>query len=233
MKLLVWLCALAAGSAAALGVAAFEDGRADDAARHFADAASDNPSASLCMNLALAELHAGRPDAAEAAAERAALAGGRAWFSARDFLLGAAAWKRSFVLETRADLPGAGKDPFAGALAATHEALAAWRSACSSKSDWPAARRNVERALFRIEALRARQEERAREARTRPVTEQPLPPPPPAAATAPGPEPVPPADPGRLDKQALDALLAELAAREREKRRVRVAERATRSGEDW
>lgn len=233
MKLLVWLLALAAGSAATLGVAAFEEGRADEAARNFAEAVNaGNTSPALFMNLAIAELHAGRLDAAEAAAERAALAGGLGWYGERDFVRGAAAWKRSFMLETRADLPGAGKDPFAAAIAATREALDAWRAACISRADWPAARRNVERALFRLDVLIARQEERSREGRAQPVTELPPPPPPPAAAGG-GPDPVAPEDPGRLSKEALDALLLQLKARDVEKRRVRVAERATRAGDDW
>jgi tetratricopeptide (TPR) repeat protein len=234
MRHLIWLGALLLGSATSAGVTAFEDGRADEAATQFSRAVLESePSAALLMNLALAELHAGHPEAAEASAERAALAGGPAWYGERDFLLGAAAWQRSMRLETRADLPGAGPDPFQAAIAAAELARESWKRACMSRADWPEARRNLERAILRVRALKKRQEDRENAPTSQRVVQVTAPPPPPPPTTGPAPVATPPSDPGRLDEAAIAALRARLQAAALEKRRVRMATRATSATEDW
>lgn len=244
MKLPIWLWILFCGGSVAAGVAAWREERFDDAARAFALAeaeAGDEAPASLLMNRALAALKAGRADEAESAAERAAARGGPAYFGARDFVAGCAAYQRSVILETRADLPNAGPRLFDGAIAFAEAARDAWAAAAARRTDWPEARRNVERALLKIEALKERRADAERNRESRPAPEDPPPPPPapepePEKPPAPKIEPEDTPDDGVLDAAALRRLQERIAAREAEKRKLRREERGrgrTAVERDW
>jgi hypothetical protein len=241
-KLPTWLLVLLCGGPTAAGIAAWREGRFADAAAAFAAAeseAGDDAPAALLLNRAYVALKLGRPDEAEAAAERAAARGGPSYYGVRDFVLGSAAYQRATILETRADLPNAGPRPFDGAIAFAEAARDAWARAAATRADWPAARRNVERAILKIEALRERRDDAERNRESRPAPEDlppPPPPPPPPESSTPTPPPPVADDPGALDAAELKRLLERLAAREREKREVRREDRAKNrvAGErDW
>lgn len=70
------------------------------------------------------------------------------------FLKGNAAYAASVALEKEA----AAGDPeaFKAAVMRAEDALAYWQRAATTRADWPPARRNVERALLRVAALRER-----------------------------------------------------------------------------
>ncbi len=233
MKLPIWIWLLFCGGSVATGIAAWREERFGDAARAFAAAeaeAGDDAPAALLMNRAYAALKAGRPDEAESAAERAAARGGPAYYGARDFTAGNAAYQRSVILETRADLPNAGPRPFDGAIAYAEAARDAWAAAAARRVDWPEARRNVERALLKIEALKERRADAERNRESRPAPEDSAPPfkpePPPDEPPAPKVEPEDPPDEGALDAAAMRRLQERIAARETEKRTIRREERS-------
>jgi len=180
---------------------------------------------------ALAHLREGELRAAEAEAERAAADG---LVAHSDFLRGNVAFGQATLAEKQARAPGA--EPFAidVAIAYARKARRLWEHAATTRPDWPAARRNVERALLKIdelEKLRRRGDPRR----------QPQPRP------RPGPTPRPEktdeveaAD----ERPVLDALgpeevrrlLDRLAEKEKEKRDLRRSRRAERSAaveRDW
>jgi hypothetical protein len=164
---------------------------------------------------ALAALRAGDEDAAEAAAAR--VGGG---FGA--FVRGNVAFSRSEAAEALApDL----------AIAQAEDAVASWRFAAASRPDWPAARRNVERGLLRLERLREKR------------TGKPAPPPEPEAPE-PVPEPPPPEAPeetaeleeGELAPRDVLRLLEVVTEKERQKLALRRELRHARAAEvekDW
>lgn len=103
---------------------------------------------------AVAKVQMGDLAGAEAAAERAAELGDTRYGPIRAFLRGNASFARSMALNDEVNRPDADPRARAGALAFAEDALAYWRAAAASRSDWPGARRNVERALLRIDMLR-------------------------------------------------------------------------------
>ncbi|MFM8981002.1 MAG: VWA domain-containing protein, partial [Planctomycetia bacterium] len=117
-------------------------------------AAGAAASPALHVNLGLCALRVGQPERARAAFAAAEAAGGPAYARYGAFLRGHLAFEASRDLEARAAQPGADPALFEGALMRAEDALAAWRLAARSVSDWPEARRNMERALLRLEALR-------------------------------------------------------------------------------
>ncbi len=68
------------------------------------------------------------------------------------FLKGNAAYEASLKLERAAE--AGDREAFKAAVMRAEDALAYWQRAAATRADWPAARRNVERALLRVEALR-------------------------------------------------------------------------------
>lgn len=128
------------------------------------------------------------------------------------------AWSEESAAE--AARPGGDRTARERAIADAEDALLAWRVAATGADDWPAARRNVERALLRLEEL----SEVRRDRKPRP----PRPPPPRRPVADPTP-PVPPAGTVAEDLLSADqtALLFErLAEKDAEKRQVRRAAQA-------
>lgn len=251
------LLVLAAGcSRTRDGVDAWNDGRFEDAHRAFAEAAEsagDGATAALHWDHALAALRIGRLTEAETAADAAAEKGGGEFAALRDFLRGNAAFARSDVAAAQAG--SAEAEPFALDVAIAHAETArrSWIAAAASRRDWPEARRNVERANLRLEALRKRKSE-TEASRKKPGAPEPRPvpiPPPPdrrKPPDAPGDETAPdrPKEPGtdapteaqtvELTPEAVARLFEVLEAREREKAAIRRSRRAARGGEverDW
>ena len=152
---------LVAGGDFAAGVAAYEAGRHAEALEAFARAereAGDHPSPELLFDKALAALGAGELRTAEDAAGRAAALGGAEFAALRDFMAGNAAFLRSVEAERETLKPLPPPSAFDVALAEAEAAQSAWQRAALSRPDWPAARRNVERALLRAEQLRQRKQ---------------------------------------------------------------------------
>jgi len=130
------------------------------------------PAAGRLYDQALAALEAGEPRSAEVAAEELAAWGGAEHGPLADFLLGNCAWARCERAARLAGRPDAGPDAFLPALRAAEDARDAWLRAARARADWPAARRNVERALRRLELLRD-QHRSARERALRRGVERP------------------------------------------------------------
>jgi hypothetical protein len=224
------------------GVDAYRDGRYDEA---FAELSrvrqerGDGASPELHYDVALAALRVSDWTAAETAAKLAGDVDG-AFDGLRDFVLGTAAFGRCELAEVQAGAPEA--EPFAYDLAIGYAKTArgAWQDAATSRTDWPAARRNVDRATLEIAALERKKSAAQRQAkkagskpRLRPV---------PTAKDPPKPKP----DKDRADDAAaLDtelppeqvlAVLETLARREQEKRKVRRTKRREQPPEveqDW
>jgi hypothetical protein len=240
MKWPAFLLALLVGAEFAAAVRAFREQRFADAAAQFGAlerAEGNAASPELLYDLAVSALAAGDATAAEIAAEKAAARGGPDWYGRRDFVLGAAAYQRCIVAETRADLPGAGPRPFDRAIAYAEFARDAWIRAAASQDDWPAARRNVERAILKIDALNLRREDAAKEAESKPVEIEEPPPPEPEEPEKPAPKPPeePPAEKD-LTAEELRKLVDRLAQRESEKTKVRLQRRdelRSRTERDW
>jgi len=171
-------------------------------------------------------------DGAEAAAQRAVQTGGARFEGFHYFVRGSAAYALSLEMETEAERG----DPEAEKMAyqAAEDALAYWQMAAASRPDWPAARRNVERGLLRMEALRERKQDGEK-----PPEDEPPPDPGPTDTPEDG-EP-PEASTAKIETADLPAgkvgtLLEVLIERERRKRDLRRAQRRARGVEverDW
>ena len=164
----------------------------------------------------------------------------------RTFLRGNASFALSEAAEARAEAPGGDVRDHEASLAHAEDALAAWRTAAVSRSYWPAARRNVERALLRLERLRT---ESARKDRTPKPPEpggddppdappDPKVPPPPPRVPADAPSDDRPSDVESGDLAAAEVLrvFETLAEKERAKqalRRTRVMAPTTGVEKDW
>ncbi|MHC4548754.1 MAG: hypothetical protein ACYTEZ_08240 [Planctomycetota bacterium] len=224
----------------ASGVDAYREGRFRDAHAAFRKAeesAGNGASAALSFNRALAALRAGDLSDAEAAAQRAAARGGPEMAARCDFLRGNAAFARCRLAERQASTAAA--EPFAWDVAIIYarKARDAWQRAAMSRPDWPAARRNVERALLKIEELKRKKAEQDQRP-PRPPGPQPPPPPQPPEARGKEDEPAP-ADEPQLEELAPEQvlrLLDRLAQKEQEKRALRRSHRKARMAEverDW
>jgi hypothetical protein len=188
---------------------------------------------------ALAALQRGDLKAALAAAERAASAGGERWKPVLDFVRGSASFARSRAVEPPAAATQAETAALEQALVLAEDALAFWRRAAMSREDWPAARRNVERALLRIEALKARLPARSASGSPTPVIL-------PGGGDAPGPDGEEP--PGADEETTVETVTTDLApdalarlpellrqkdAEKRAARRARWAAPARTTERDW
>lgn len=151
----------------------------------------------------------------------------------RTFLRGNEAFAASVALEAEGRRQGGDPEALKAAVMRAEDALAHWQAAARTRLDWPQARRNVERALLRLDRLREKRGGRRK----------PPPPPPPPEPPAPEDaedEPRPAVRPRLLSAElpgsrVLD-LLERLEAREREKRAVRQAWRRARGDDveqDW
>jgi hypothetical protein len=194
--------------------------------------AGEGASAELLYDKALAALRVGDRMAATAAAKAAAARGGPEIQALADFVRGNAAFALSEAAEEEANRPGGDPTAHERAVASTEDALAAWKRAAATRSDWPEARRNVERALLRLARLRER----------RSAADQPRPPPPqppPPTPEAP-PEPETPREveleTAELSPQEVLRLFELLVRKEQEKLEMRRAGRRARAGDverDW
>jgi Ca-activated chloride channel family protein len=154
------------------------------------------------VNVALCALRLGDLERAARAAREAEARGGAGFAPWGAFVRGHVAFARSLEAESASQRPDGDRVLLERALTLAEDALAAWRLAASTPragggADWPEARRNVERALLRLEALREKQRTGAGARRT-PVVIQPPPgagepasQPPPPQPPAPTPEPRP------------------------------------------
>ena len=217
----------------------YEEGRYAESLAAFDEAvaaAGDEASAHLLYDQALAAVRVGQYREAEAAARRALDApGGDELVPLCDFVLGNAAYLRSLAAEAEANRPGGEPTAHEWAIASAVDALAAWRRAATSRDDWPEARRNVERALLRIERLREQKAGGTRRIDI-PVDRPP---------EAPAPRPDPPAEEpderpametADLSSEEVAGLFELLRTKEREKVEGRRADRAKRGGgveKDW
>ncbi|MBW2415610.1 MAG: hypothetical protein JRG76_13985 [Deltaproteobacteria bacterium] len=214
------------------GGRAYREGRFRDAHEAFRSAGDDAPAARL-FNRALAALRAGDLTEAETAAEAAAARGTPEIAALGDFLRGNAAFERCLMAERQASTAAA--EPFAFDVALTYarKARGLWQLAAMSRSDWPEARRNVERALLKADELKRkkadREEQQRRKTDPRP---KPRPPPAPDAVQDPAVEP----QLEELDPDEVLRLLDKLAEKEKEKRALRRLHRKARMAEverDW
>jgi len=172
------------------GRKAWDAGRADDALAAWnaaATAAGDDASPELRYDRALAALRTGDLTLAASAADAAARRGGDAFAPRCDDVRGHVAFARSEAMELEAAKPGAPPTTLDKALALAEDALAAWRSAATAPDAGARIRRNVERALLRLERLRERRAEAQR--RLAPPAPTPPPPTPPTSPTPSAPDP--------------------------------------------
>jgi hypothetical protein len=242
MKLLVVIPLLVAGDSLADGVAAFRAGRFEEARAAFETAAartSDAATAGLLRyDEALAALRAGDLDAAEAAARAATTRGGDGLRGACDLLLGNVAFERARAAEADARAPGAPSYAFDRAIALCDAARQSWQRAALTREDWPAARRNVERAVAKLAELErerasAQQQEQQGGEGGRP------PPPRPLDVPQPAPPVTKPADVAaehELAPDEVERLFEKLDEQERKKRLLRAARReatAPTGERDW
>jgi hypothetical protein len=254
---------LGAGDDFAAAVRAYRDGRFRDALHAFVEAErSAGPDAppELLYDQALAALRAGELGLAESAAERAAARGGAEFLALRDFVLGSAAFARAEKAELEASRPEAEPFAFNPAITQAEAARIAWQRAAMSKPDWPEARRNVERALLKVEELKrkkaAAEQERQKQKGANPPSNPSRPdarpepqPETPAPREAPAPDEqtqdqrqqVKPTDrpepaPDETSPEPVARLLEKLREKEREKLALRRGQRKARNArveKDW
>ncbi len=218
------------------GVAYYQGGQFKAAHAAFVsecEAAGEDAGAELKFNRALAAMRIEDLSDAEGSARQAAAADPE--FRERaDFLLGNVAFARCVMATRQAATVEA--EPFAFEIAIRYgeKARDLWTRAAMSRSDWPGARRNVERVRLLLDSLRGRKADAERRKAPR---SEPTPKPLPNPGSA-GPEPEPPPD-GRIDELSpgeVRALFERLAKKEREKRTVREAHRRQRMAgveRDW
>lgn len=139
------------------GVRHFEAGRFPEAYAAFAAAtaeAGDDASEALLYNHALAALRAAEWLEAEIAIEKATVRGGERFESTRDFVSANIAFAQCERAEILAARPEAGPIALDAAIAHADRARRLWQQAAVTRDDWPEARRNVERALRKLDVLR-------------------------------------------------------------------------------
>lgn len=226
------------------GMRAYREGRFEEAARAFAaaeQALGEAAGPELVFDRALAAWRAGSFAEAESAAEMAAIRGGASFAARRDFLLGLAAFGRALRARAEAELPGADPSAWQRAMRACREAVAHWARATVRRGEWPAARRNAERALRELERLRRLAERAAERRLSRPRAQEVETRRPVGADAGTRRRPLdrearPEQEPGAVSEEEIVRLLARLAEREREKRRLRAElRRAASAGveKDW
>jgi hypothetical protein len=179
--LLTILCAaFAAGDGFDDGLRLYKEGKFKESLAAFDKAVQEagaDAAPELYYNQALAALAAGDPVAAAAAAERAAAREPARFARRRDFVHGNAAFTRCEGVEKEIAagpvMPQGPQGPsspivqsmtpnpeaFDAAIQLAEQARDAWIDASKGAEDWPAARRNVERALVKIDELRKKKEE--------------------------------------------------------------------------
>lgn len=243
MRRCALLLLLVAGCGKDAGLEAYDAGRFEDALAAFRaaeDSAGDDATAAAAYNRALAGLRAGELRDAAAAAARAAESAGDDLAPRVDFLRGNVAFAQCELAARQAEAAGA--EPFAFDIALGHveRAIRAWEQAAMSRTDWPAARRNVERARRKQAELRrkkAEAEDKRRSESDRQPKPKPKPkPPPPKPDQAPEQDEADGPQLEELSPAEVARLLAKLAEKEREKlalRRQHRKEKMTGVERDW
>ncbi|MAB90497.1 MAG: hypothetical protein CMJ90_13705 [Planctomycetes bacterium] len=179
MRILLCMLLLMPGDPFADAMRAYEEGRFSDAVKLFLAAESElgeGAPAELLHDLALAALRAGDLRLAESSAEKAVVRGGPRFVPQRHFILGNVAFKRCLQAEILAGRVEAGPVALDAAILHAETAAESWRRAAVTRSDWPAARRNVERALLKLETLRKTRDERRKKQGKKPKNQPPKPP---------------------------------------------------------
>lgn len=201
--------------------AAFEVLR--DAAQSQGDAASPR----LLFELSCAALEAGALREAEIAAEKLVVRGGAGYTRTRDFLRGNAAFRRCEQAEALALRPESGPEALALAVGYARTALRCWQDCLLATSEWPEARRNAERTLWKLAALKRQQELRQLQQRKKQTPRQAPPPPADSPPTAQAPPETP-------TPEMLRELLELLDEKDRARRELRRARRPSAEVEqDW
>lgn len=160
MRALFLILLVVGGEELARGLALYREGRFKEALAAFTaaeTAAGPEAPPELIYDRALAALRCGELANAEAGADLAREKGGADFVGRTAFIRGSVAHLRSTQAEaTAAEMPESGPTAFDAAIAYEGLALRSWREAALSRADWPEARRNVERALIRLEDLTRR-----------------------------------------------------------------------------
>lgn len=231
MRLLVIISLLVAGDTLADGVALFRAGRFEEARAAFESAAARTRDAAdagrLRYDAALAALRAGNLDAAEAAARAATTSGGDELRGACEMLLGNVAFERARAAEADARVPGAPSYTFDRAIALCDAARQSWQRAALTREDWPAARRNVERAVALLAELE-RERANAQQQEQQGGEGNGQPPPRPVEVPQPAPPVTKPADVAaerELPPDEVERLFEKLDEQEQKKRLLRDARR--------
>lgn len=228
---LAWIAVLAAASFST-ALEAYRAGRFEEAAAGFRttiEREGDAAPAEAHANLALAALRNGGLTEAETAARAAAARDPEGFTAFARFVEGSVAFARCDQSMTQSSGPEAESFALDVALSQAARARDAWRDAACTRGDWPEARRNVERALRRIDEL----ERMKRERDTPPPQQEPDPP---AANDPVAPDREPDAALDELPRERVFDLLELLDAKEREKRGLRAKVRAQRPAHaerDW
>lgn len=251
--LILVACAALAAGVVERGSEAYRAGHYDEALVAFREAvaaAGDAPTAVELYNLALAAMRVGELREARDAIDRLESQDDASFVARVQFLRGNLAWEEARFAEAEARLPDADPSSYPRAIARVDEARRAWMRAAVEHGDWPAAGRNVERALRKREELQLAQaaasgkdvRKAPDEPRILPVGSQP---------EERAPEETPAEEKGeeisaedralsseplQLSPVELDQMIAWLARVDREKRKTRREERARRSDtveKDW
>lgn len=231
------------------GVDAFHAGeypRAYQALTRAEERCGVDADARLVFDRALAALQAGDLRAAEFSADkalvRAGLLQGAAFEDLRVFLFANVAVRRSMRAEAEAELIDADPTAFTRAILHVDEAVELWKTLVvgRDRKEWPAARRNLERALKRRADLETRREEaEARQNRKKEQELHEIPEEEPEDAEARPEEQEEKARPqllAELSPQELARLFEKLEALEKEKRELRGERQRVRSRDvekDW
>ncbi len=154
----------------------------------------------------------------------------------RDFVRGNVAFAHCLMAERQASSPAA--EPFAWDVAISYGRRARdfWKHAAMSRDDWPEARRNVERALLKLDALARKKKEAERRRQSNP---KPKPKPTPRRKPLGRDETQEPKDQPQLKEltpEQVLRLLDKLAEKEKEKVALRRSHRKVRMAEverDW
>jgi hypothetical protein len=179
MRALLCFLLLASGDPVGDAMRAYEEGRFADAVKLFLAAEAEFGEAAppeLLHDLALAALRADDLPLAESSAEKAVVRGGPRFAPQRDFILGNVAFKRCLKAEVLASRVESGPIALEAAILHAETAADSWRRAAISRADWPEARRNVERALLKLEVLEKERGERRKKQGGRPRNQPPKPP---------------------------------------------------------
>jgi len=231
------------------GVEAFRAGdfpRAYQALTRAEERRGIDADAQLVFDRALAALQAGELRAAEFCADKALVRAGPLqgvrFEDLRVFLFANVAVRRSMRAEAEAELIDADPTAFTRAILHVDEAVELWKTLVVGRDqeEWPAARRNLERALKRRADLEARREEaEARQNRKKEQELQEIPeeePEDPEARPEEQEEKARPQLLAELSQQELARLFEKLEALEKEKRELRRERQRARSRDvekDW